>query len=355
MKKIKKIKNDNILERRFELINKYYKVDQKEKIVHFNFHYENIHEILDENVSNVKQPRIKTEVLEDIGEKLSYIPKGYHAKFHFEIDEYDGYDPKIIQESLNDCMEGLHYEYSDDNTHKWLKMMFLWFTGIGVLLLLLILDKFVLNTSGPKQTVLHEFVDIIAWAFIWEGVTVMFLTPAMFKFAKRSNIEKIDHIYFLNKEKEVVAHESHAQMISLWEDETKIISTLKIFLLIISGIMISSSAISLVSEALNTFTAFSWVGLITFGVYVLISLFKTLAGLGGFFVVIGSRRLSRVSLVYGYIGAVLDLATVVLLCFVLKKETAALFVAQILSTLINVAYIIMMYLIRPKKGHAIDE
>ncbi len=177
MEENSKIKED-IFDKELELYKKYYEVDTENRIIKMVFHFDSSLDIVEKETSTPERPRIKHEVLEKISDKVRSIPEMYRADIVLEIKDYGPYSNKQLVESIKDSLSFIHF-HSDRDFRRNCVIAAL-FTLIGLVILLfaafLSSDSFawVESTNG---TIIKEILDIAAWVFIWEAVSILFISP----------------------------------------------------------------------------------------------------------------------------------------------------------------------------------
>lgn len=177
MEENSKIKED-IFDKELELYKKYYEVDTENRIIKMVFHFDSSLDIVEKETSTPERPRIKHEVLEKISDKVRSVPEMYRADIVLEIKDYGPYSNKQLVESIKDSLSFTHF-HSDRDFRRNCVIAAL-FTLIGLVILLfaafLSSDSFawVESTNGA---IIKEILDIAAWVFIWEAVSILFISP----------------------------------------------------------------------------------------------------------------------------------------------------------------------------------
>ncbi len=169
---------EDVLDKELELYKKYYEVDTENRVIKMVFHFDSSLDIVEKETSTPERPRIKHEVLEKISDKVRSIPEMYRADVVLEIKDYGPYSNKQLIESIKDSLSFIHF-HSDRDFRRDCVIAAL-FTLIGLVILLfaafLSSDAFawVESTNGA---IIKEILDIAAWVFIWEAVSILFISP----------------------------------------------------------------------------------------------------------------------------------------------------------------------------------
>lgn len=291
-----KNKNKNLFEnkRQIELLEKYYVVDNDKKIINIDLHYPKSSDILLNNEGNINCPLFKNEVLETINNSIEKTPKDYKVNIIFDIEDYENYNPKQIIESFNDTLELGQYSARRGKQLKNLIASILILVGIILLFFMIIGKNNNWFEEGIKSDIISEVIDIAAWVFIWEAVTMIFLEqPEQNKFALKIR-RKVVQITMLKKENnEPLYLENTNSIFNNWEGESKIKSVGRNCLLISSSAYLFLALFDIYSLCkyllANDLTIFTIATLIIFTI--ISSGVSILAGLGGLFKYIGKKNI----------------------------------------------------------------
>ena len=164
--------------RQIELMKKRFNVDEEKKIVDLTLNYESANDVLITNL-DTKVPTFDRDKFGRIKEIISEFPIDYKVNLDITIQDYNGYEPEEMLEGFNDAVELTVYSGEKDHRKKWLQTTFLLIAGI--LVLFFIANGVIQNWGGITPTaaeVLREVLDISAWVFVWQAVSLAFLTPS---------------------------------------------------------------------------------------------------------------------------------------------------------------------------------
>lgn len=291
-----KNKNKNLFEnkRQIELLEKYYVVDNDKKIINIDLHYPKSSDILLNNEGNINCPLFKNEILETVNNSIERTPKDYKVNIIFDIEDYENYKPKQIIESFNDTLELGQYSARRGKQLKNLIASILILVGIILLFFMIIGKNNNWFEEGIKSDIISEVIDIAAWVFIWEAVTMIFLEqPEQNKFALKIR-RKVVQITMLKKgNNEPLYLENTNSIFNNWEGESKIKSVGRNCLLISSSAYLFLALFNIYSLCkyllANDLTIFTIATLIIFTI--ISSGVSILAGLGGLFKYIGKKNI----------------------------------------------------------------
>lgn len=291
-----KNKNKNLFEnkRQIELLEKYYVVDNDKKIINIDLHYPKSSDILLNNEGNINCPLFKNEILETVNNSIERTPKDYKVNIIFDIEDYENYKPKQIIESFNDTLELGQYSARRGKQLKNLIASILILVGIILLFFMIIGKNNNWFEEGIKSDIISEVIDIAAWVFIWEAVTMIFLEqPEQNKFALKIR-RKVVQITMLKKgNNEPLYLENTNSIFNNWEGESKIKSVGRNCLLISSSAYLFLALFDIYSLCkyllANDLTIFTIATLIIFTI--VSSGVSILAGLGGLFKYIGKKNI----------------------------------------------------------------
>ena len=193
--------------RQKELINKYYEVDEDNKLVCISFYYSKASELFSKE-SGTKIPQFSKEELSKLNEIIQTIPLGYKIDISYEIEDYETYSPSYIMESFNDALELSQFGVRKSNRQKWM-----------ISTIMIIGRNNSLFGQGIKAEIIEEIIDIAAWVFIWEAVSLLFLEPSV-QLVFGLRIKKRVNSFSLYKkgEKEALAQEKSNELFGRWKD-----------------------------------------------------------------------------------------------------------------------------------------
>ena len=336
--------------RQIELMKKRFDVDEENKIVKLDLYYEKADEILESNV-DTKVPNFDREKFGRIKELISDFPLDYKADLNIKIDDYEGYKPEELLDGFNDAVELTHYSGNRAHKKKWVQIVFLLLAGI---LLLNIMARGVLENwldlNETSTDVLREVFDITSWVFIWQAVSLWFLSPTEDRVTSLTLSHRIRNVAFLDNKDKVLVQEDYRECYDNTNHEKKL-RTVGKYLLLISGAAFFGLGIS------NFFTAiFELPGLIALFspdgsdeiiatiifTVILLSMqlttvvFEILGGLAAISSFTGKvGKLYRVVLPFGIIVFLVELAS-----FVLRLNQGEFSATSLIGFIVALAYLL---------------
>ena len=234
-------------ERELELLNKYYDVDEEKKIVNIPLKFDKASELIDDKIINKKDYIIDDELLADMTSTLKRLPVGYTVNYEFNINDYENYDRHKIVESFNDALELNNYNLARERRRKLLIATIFLITGIVILFMIFTLKANNFFDQFEKGAVFSEVFDIFGWVFIWEFITILFMTPSEFEVNSRVFRLKVRSISFYDGEDNLIETVDTGITYFDWEDERKIEKIAKMFLLISGAAFIAYGMMGIVS------------------------------------------------------------------------------------------------------------
>ena len=180
------------------LLDDYFDVDRKNMIVTATFEIEKASDIVNTEFVNKSGKVILNDVIwEKISKVMQMVPRAYRLKFVFEIDDMCGYTTDILMSSLRDSINMKYYGFSVDMKRKAKAALTL--TFFGVLLLILNVVMQVNHPFGDTaENIISEVIDISAWVFVWEAVTIYFLDGGELRRGLKNIKKRIVDITLLN-------------------------------------------------------------------------------------------------------------------------------------------------------------
>lgn len=204
-------KNENKQQlRQVELMKKRFNVDEEKKLVDLTLNYETASEVLITNL-DTKVPTFDRDKFSRIKEIISEFPNDYKVNLDITIQDYEGYKPEEMLEGFNDAVELTIYSGNKDNRIKWLKTIFLMIAGI--LVLFFIANGIIQSWAGISATaaeVLREVLDISAWVFVWQAVSLAFLTPSEDRIISTTLKYRLNNVILRDKNSKITAKERYS-------------------------------------------------------------------------------------------------------------------------------------------------
>lgn len=194
----------NNTQEHIDTLREYYRYDEKKKIFTIPVSYEKAEDVLDLDVIDPKNhPRFKKEALEGVKELLMSLPTGTKADIQLRIADYQGYDPDVLLKSFNDSIRLNQHRSRLEQKRSGLTATVL--ALIGAVILFVYLFGRINNWWGDDEEALSynfitEILDIAAWVFLWEAVSVIFLYGDDYRSINAGLFIKINVIGFFNED-----------------------------------------------------------------------------------------------------------------------------------------------------------
>ena len=239
-------------EREIELLNKYYDVDEEKKIVNIPLKFEKASDMIEDKIINKKNYIIDNDLLADMTTTLKRLPVGYTVNYEFNINDYENYDRKKIVESFNDALELNNYNLAREKRRKFLAAAIFLITGISILFVVFTLKANKFFEQFDSGDVISEVFDIFGWVFIWEFITIMFLTPSELDVNSRVFRLKVRSISFYDGDDNLIETVDCGITYFDWEDERRVEKIAKTFLLISGSAFLTFGVTGIVSSIFET-------------------------------------------------------------------------------------------------------
>lgn len=222
--------------RQLELIDKYYYLDKEKKIIDVDLNYDSTDDILDKEIGNPNNPQFSKNVLETMDSIIENIPTGYKVDINLVLKDYKGYDPKVLMETFNNTLELRRYSSRKKKLNKQVFSGMLIFIGISIMLLMIICRNYIKFGNDIQDEIFNEVLDIAAWVFVWEAVTILFLDdPGKSKLALeiRRKVNKIT--FYTHDNEEPLLSETNDEIFKNWESISRI-KTASRYMLLVSSV-----------------------------------------------------------------------------------------------------------------------
>ncbi len=345
---MKKLEENPIYKRQIELLKKKYIVDEEAKTISVTMHYQASDELYLSDCEYTNYREINKDVTNRISDILSRIPLGYQVDLAFKIDDYQGCSPKQLTTSFSDYFEESHYSNYGETKKRTLQIAFLLVAGILLLIGKVAFDNSTYFAETTTKQVISEIIDISAWVFIWESVSIMFLSPSEEKIRSIRFQRKIKSLSFLDQEGKNLYSTSSEEMFSSWIEEGKIHKIEK-YALLIGGAGIlgvgCSILIRLPSIILSTDYSQSQgtLDIITHIITAIIALVYVISGLCGISAYANKGKLRQYLSIFGIVNSIIVVIETILLIYSFTVEGGFSFrnlISGLFSILFNIFYMI---------------
>lgn len=241
----------NQSQRQLQILSKYYDIDEEKKEITVSMHYDHADDIIASDVQGKEQPWVTRDFVSRIYQIVDDLPIDYKVNLNVNIDDYDGIDPKVLGNSINDGVELNHYRSNKDIRKKRMTATVLMVTGV---LVLFFMGIGTLNSwfgAGETESLVQEVLDIIGWVFVWEATSILFLEPSDSKKTDLLLQTRIRQIALYNYEKDLVFKEDRDTILDSWIDASRSQKTGSVLLLISGGLTLAYAAAYLISSITN--------------------------------------------------------------------------------------------------------
>ena len=360
----KKMKDKFIVNaREIELLNKYYEVDNENRIVTMPLHYDKASDLVNGKIISKDNYLFDYEELTSINDMIKRIPVMYKIKINIDIDDYEDYEPEKLLSGFNDAMELNQFNYEREKKLKFLRASLLLIVGISVLFFVGYGKINHWFGTSQEADIYSEIFDIIGWVFIWETVTIAFLSGS--ELGVNSNMFKLRvlDVSFSN-DNNVIVTENLQDISSKWHGEIKLEKASK-WSLLISGVgflaMSSISIIGSIPTSINSLmeirgssdgngTALGITLMIFILFDVLISVLEILGAVAALAKYMGKRIFTRLSKVF-FIFLLLLLAPILVYSFIIGSVGASYLVTLAIVLLYMFGYV-SDYIIERRRNNA---
>ena len=326
---------------RLDLLKKYYAYDEASKVFTIALHYEKVTDILYKEMKSVSGvPMMSEEFLSDVTGILEDIPRGYRADIILKIDDYEGYDEKVIMESFNDMLEFSRLKYSGGSQKKYYQVATLLVVG----LLLLFCGIFsglenwwhIFDSEKLFGDLFENLLEISGWVFCWEAVSMLFLEDSDDMVKGHSIISKLARVSLTDKKDKVVAIEEYEQIQKHFYRKTPLQRTGSL-LLIFSGFAFIGLGSMVGIRALPTISiAVRFLGGIFFALNLLWIAITIAGGIFAIKLYIGKEKYRIPAAIFGAIN--LAFIIFVIVFSIMNGIDVSLITINIASAVIEIAY-----------------
>jgi len=350
---------DKLHRRQVELMKKRFDVDEEKKIVNLALNYEKVSDLLVTNI-DTKVPTFNREKFGKIKDVISEFPFDYKVNLDVKIDDYEDYNPEEILEGFNDAVELTVYSGNKDHRRKWVQITFLLVAGI--LVLFFIAQGLIQNWKGISETaadVTKEILEITAWVFVWEAVSLAFLRPSEDRLISLTLAHKLNNVTFKDKNGNITAKEQYFESYENSYKEKKGLVFGKYSLLVSGAAFFALGTANLITLLLNLINLFKPIEGSTTSTGTMVAVNIVMAAIT--LSLVAAEILGGLSAICAYTGRVARLHRFVMpfgiVVFVLESIVlaasiilGAVSIPSIIGVLIGAGYLVGAILFKAKKG-----
>lgn len=337
--------------RQIELLKKYYDVDAENRVIYLELRYETVSEVLANDISIKEHPQFSRDILERVNQIMDTFPDDFDVDLKLKFDDYCGYKPEILMAAFKDNLEMFHYSCQTEKKNVFIISSIL----IIVAVTLMSLRLFCINGKLiPDGGILQEMIDISGWAFLWEAVSMLFISQNDKIELSRRVVSHLLKISFLDEDDKVLQIVTKDELTSKWIFETKRQKNGRMLLLISGAACVAFGVIRFFDGLGNMLTILNnedGVDLVTtysqLGNNIVLCLVFTLAGFGALNMFREKGKLQHFVPVFAWFMFVIDVSTIVLsiITLIISKSTDTQNIAKVVisdlgSTIITILYFI---------------
>ena len=265
------------IQRQLEILSKYYDIDFEKRLITLELVYDKVSDMIDDDVVTTKKIMFKNEILQRVSDVLDTFPLEFKVDLRFKIEDYEGYEPEEVVDSFKDCLEMFHYSIHREKSFRLFEAVILALVSVGILFV----RKFALdNHIIGDDNLTSEMLDITAWVFLWQAVTVLFLTPNEFREISFKILTRLNIVSLYKKDK-LVMEISQEQIQRNWIQISRAEKNSRKMMIIAGAFTFATGTMSVINGLTSFLTSeeFSWISLASFLFALLIS--GVIAILGG--------------------------------------------------------------------------
>lgn len=222
--------------RQLAILEKYHDIDYENRTIDLELHYKKISDILEDDVSTKNYPKFKRVILQRASEIIDGFPLDFRVNLKLKIDDFEGYSSNEVMESFKDSLEMFHYAVYREKNKNWVLAVIFSVIAAFVLFFRIFASS---NEIYASNSIIDEVLDIIAWVFLWEAVTILFLSPGELREISFKLARRIVSITLLDNDRTVLSSIDHNALTSDWVEDSRKESTSKVLLLIAGAASLS--------------------------------------------------------------------------------------------------------------------
>lgn len=202
--------------RQINILRRYYSVDMQKRVVEVRLHYENAKDMIIDDLIVTERPQIRNDVLERISEIETYIPDEFSVHFSLQVDDYQGYDHKLLLDALCDALEIFHNTHLEKKRHMTGKSALIMIGGLIFLTVWGAMEVLMTEDQSSTQVILKEFLNMFSCALLTEAVIWAFLEARETNSIEYDFVRKFSEISFLDASGQVKCVMAREEIIKEW-------------------------------------------------------------------------------------------------------------------------------------------
>lgn len=172
---------------------KYYDLDDEKGIATILFQFDRFSDFFETDIG--KRPLLKGRLKEELEALFLRLPECYDLDLEIRIENGEGHPEKEAFDALKDGLFFNAVDYRKRMTGKTISAFVLLVIGILLLLTMALLEVYLFQgESSLLENVVVEVLDIAAWVFVWEAVTIYFIERKESRIAWDRSRERIKDI-----------------------------------------------------------------------------------------------------------------------------------------------------------------
>lgn len=201
-----------------ELLKRYYDIDVENRVIYLELHYEKVSDVLANEVTYKDHPHFTDDIIGKVTEIIETFPYGFDVDLSLKFDDYEGFDPDVLLTSFKDSLLMYHFSSFKQKRYTWLISGLMIVIGVA-------LCAFRLFIIGHNWTtddgIVQEIIDIAAWVFIWEAVSLIFIEESDKSNISKNIIPLFSNISFVDKGGKALLSVNREELIKTWSFESK--------------------------------------------------------------------------------------------------------------------------------------
>lgn len=232
--------------RQLEVLSKYHEIDYDERIISITFCSKELSEYLDPTLSTKEVPYFSKALLGKISDVSHSVPSDFNIKINLQIDDYCGYDPEVVKNSLSDAFELFAYDVRVETNKLGIRTASLVFIAITLFawLFFICYSKifFTYNSEDPNSRLVYEIVFGVGSALLWQAAYFVFLPQSDYASIYYSILDRVKYFSLLDKDGNVLVESSQEHMQRHWVHETKkLLFARRILIIVGTGLLCMAS------------------------------------------------------------------------------------------------------------------
>lgn len=234
--------------RQLEVLSHYYPIDLDNRVITIQLFYDKASDMFDQHVGVKKHRKLNPEIVDLIESTSKKIPFSFKIDVNLKVNDYEGYDPKDILQSIKDSFEIHHYAYRSAKRIDKTKFAILSIFGVILLGLWALLSAYnILATETAVGKTLLEIIYTIPCVLFWEAIYVIFWPNEAYGSKHHKLLYLLNKISLFDKKMKRICFMDKKAFMEGWEDISLKKTFYRLSFMIIATLLLAFAILNIIA------------------------------------------------------------------------------------------------------------